>query len=162
VLHTTCTHQGRVDSRLLMVRSQTGNLTSDLSFIHNLCCRCFNGSYKANFDICTSRPFQRYKEHLKARCFDPYNWILSFQESWRTPKSPFRECECHLHTPSKWGCHMNVLSYLLNAICKSMIALINDIIMSHHGTNCEFIMCVFSWLLMNEVAKCIPKPSQAT
>jgi hypothetical protein len=40
--------------------------------------------------------FQRYKEHLKARCFDPYNRALSIRESWRIPKSTFWECECIL------------------------------------------------------------------
>jgi hypothetical protein len=104
VSHSTCTHRGRVDSRLLVVRSQTASLTLDPSFIHNLCCRCPNDSCKVIFDIYASRPFQRYKKHLKVRCFDPYNRALSFWESRRTPKSPFRECECHPHTPSKWGC----------------------------------------------------------
>ncbi len=103
--HFTCTHRGQVNSWLLVVRSQIVNLTPGLSFIHNLCCKCPNGSCKAIFDIFVSRTFQRYKEHLRARCFDPYNWTLSFWESRRTPKSPFRECECHPHTPSKWGCN---------------------------------------------------------
>ncbi len=31
--------------------------------------------------------------------------VLSFQESRKSPKSPFREFKCHLHTPSKWGCN---------------------------------------------------------
>jgi hypothetical protein len=104
VLHSTCTHWGRVDSQLLVVGSQTNNVTPSPSFAHNLCCRCLNGSFEANVDIYASRPFQRYKEHLKATCFDPCNQTLSFRESQRTPKSPFRECECHPHTPSKWGC----------------------------------------------------------
>jgi hypothetical protein len=59
---------------------------------------------RGHFHIYASRHFQRYKEHLKARGFDPYNRALSFWESQRTPKSPFRECECRPHTPSKWGC----------------------------------------------------------
>jgi hypothetical protein len=104
VLHSTCTHRGWVDSRLLMVESQTASLTPDLSFIYNLCCRYSNGSCKAIFDICTSRPFQRYKEHVKARCFGPWNRTVKFWKSWRTLKSPFWECECHPHTLSKWGC----------------------------------------------------------
>ncbi len=104
VSHSACTHRGRVDSRLLVVGSQIVNLTPGLSFVHNLCCRCPNGPCEAIFDIYASRPFQRYKEHLKARCFDPYNRVLNFWESYRTPKSPFRECECHPDTPSKWGC----------------------------------------------------------
>ncbi len=35
-------HQGRVDSWLLVVGSQTANLTFGPSFAHNLCCRCPN------------------------------------------------------------------------------------------------------------------------
>jgi hypothetical protein len=71
VLHSTCTHRDRVDSWLLVVGSQTANLTPDLSFSHNLCWRCPIGSCKAILDIYTLRPFQQYKEHLNARCFDP-------------------------------------------------------------------------------------------
>jgi hypothetical protein len=98
VSHSTCTHRGRVDSWLLVVRSQTASLTPGPSFDHNLCCRCPNGSCKAIFDIYTSRPFQQYKEHLKARCFDPWNRALKFRESRRTPSSHFWECEFHPHT----------------------------------------------------------------
>ncbi len=104
VLHSTYTHRDRVDSRLLVVGSQIANLTPGPSFNHNLCCRCPNGSCEAISDIYTSRPFQRYKEHLHARCFDPWNCVLNFQESRRTPKSHFRECEWQPHTSSKWGC----------------------------------------------------------
>jgi hypothetical protein len=89
VSHSTCTHRGRVDSWLLMVGSQTANLIFVPSFDHNLCCRCPNDSCEVILDIYTSRPFQRYKEHLKARCFDPCNRTLSFWESRRTLKSHF-------------------------------------------------------------------------
>jgi hypothetical protein len=102
--HAVCRQGNQVDSWLLVVGSQIVSLTPDPSFAHNLCCRSPNGSCKAIFDIYASRTFQWYKKHLKARCFDPCNWVLTFQESQRTPKSPFRECECHPHTPSKWGC----------------------------------------------------------
>ncbi len=61
VLHSTCTHWGRVDSRHLVVENQTANLTLGPSFVHDLCHKCLNGSCKAFFDIYTSRPFQRYK-----------------------------------------------------------------------------------------------------
>jgi hypothetical protein len=47
VLHSTCTDWDRVDSRLLVVRNQTANLTPDPSFNHKLCCRCPNGSCEA-------------------------------------------------------------------------------------------------------------------
>jgi hypothetical protein len=71
VLHSTCTHQDRIDSRLLMVENQTISLTPGLSFDHNLCCECSNGSCKAILDIYTSIYFQRYKENLNTRYFDP-------------------------------------------------------------------------------------------
>jgi len=103
VSHSTCTHGDRVYSRLLVVGSQTDNLTPNPSFDHNSCCRCPNGSYEPILDIYTSRPFQRYKEHLKARCFDPWNCVLNFLESQRTPKSHFWECEWRPHTSLKVG-----------------------------------------------------------
>jgi hypothetical protein len=57
MLHFTCTHRNRVDSWLLVVESQTTSLIPGLSFDHNLCCRCPNGSCEAILDIYTSRPF---------------------------------------------------------------------------------------------------------
>jgi hypothetical protein len=48
----------RVDSRLLVVGSQTGNLTLGPSFTHNLRCRCPNDQCEAISDIYTSKPFQ--------------------------------------------------------------------------------------------------------
>ncbi len=98
VLHSTFTHQDRVDSWLLVVESQTTNLTPGLSFDHNLCYRYPNSSCEAILDIYTSRPFQRYKEHFNASCFDLCNQALSFQKSRRTPSSHFWECEFHPHT----------------------------------------------------------------
>ncbi len=93
VSHFTYTHRDQVDYRLLVVGYQTASLTPDPSFAYNLCCRCPNGSCEAILDIYTSRTFQRYKELLNARCFDPCNQALNFWESQRTPKSHFRECE---------------------------------------------------------------------
>jgi hypothetical protein len=43
MLRIGCTQRNRVDSWLLVVGSQTANLTPDLSFGHNLCFRCLNG-----------------------------------------------------------------------------------------------------------------------
>jgi hypothetical protein len=74
--HSFCTPRGRVDSRLFVVGSQIASLTPGLSFAHNLCYKCLNGPCKAIFDIYTSSPFQQYKEHIKKRCFDLYNWTL--------------------------------------------------------------------------------------
>ncbi len=62
VSHFTCTHRDRVDSRVLVVGSQTASLTPGPSFDHNLCYRCPNGSCKAILDIYTSRNFQWYKK----------------------------------------------------------------------------------------------------
>jgi hypothetical protein len=98
VPHSTYTHPGRVDSRLLMVGSQTASLTPGLSFCHNLCCRCPNDSCEPLFDIYISINFQWYKKCHNARCFDPCNRTLKFRESRWTPKFPFRECEFHPHT----------------------------------------------------------------
>ncbi len=107
MFHSTCTRRRRVDSRLLVVGSQTANLTPNLtpdpSFCHNLCCRYPNDQCEAIFDIYTSIDFQWYKKHLNAKCFDPCNRSLKFQESQRTPKSQFRECEFHPHISLKVG-----------------------------------------------------------
>jgi len=46
-----------VDSRLLVIGSQTGSLTPDLSFAHNLGCICPNGPCKVILGIYSSRPF---------------------------------------------------------------------------------------------------------
>ncbi len=111
VLHSTHTHRGWVNSRLLVVGSRTTNLIPDPSFCHNLCYRCPNGSCEVIFNIYTSIVFQWFKERLKARCFDPCNWTLKFQDSQRTPKSPFRECEGHLHTLPKVGLRQRTWIY---------------------------------------------------
>jgi hypothetical protein len=47
-----------VDFRILVVGSQTANLTPGPSFAHNLGYRCPNGQCEAIFDIYVSRPFQ--------------------------------------------------------------------------------------------------------
>jgi hypothetical protein len=103
VSHSICAHRGRVDSWLFVVGSQTASSTPSLSFEHNLCCRCSNGSCDAIFDIYTLRPFQHYKEHLKARCFSLCCRALKLRESRRTPSSHFWECESHPHTCPKVG-----------------------------------------------------------
>jgi len=81
-----------VDSRLLVVGSQTVSLTPDPSFAHNLGCRCPNGQCETIFDIYASRPFQWHQEHLNARCFGPYCRALNIRESRRTPSPQLWEC----------------------------------------------------------------------
>jgi hypothetical protein len=56
--HSRRARREQVDSRLLVVGSQTVSLTPGPSFAHNLGCRCPNGQCEAIFDIYVSRPFQ--------------------------------------------------------------------------------------------------------
>jgi hypothetical protein len=58
VSHSRSACREQVDSRLLVVGSQTANLTPGPSFAHNLGCRCPNGKWETIFDINVSRPFQ--------------------------------------------------------------------------------------------------------
>ncbi len=74
-----------IDSRLLVVGSQTGSLTPDPSFAHNLGFKCPNCQCEGIFVICASRPFQRHQEHPNARCFAPCCRALNIRESRRTP-----------------------------------------------------------------------------
>jgi hypothetical protein len=83
--HSSRQRREEVDSRLLVVESQTANLTPSPSFAHNLGCRCPNGQCEAIFDIYVSRPFQRHQEHPNARCFGPCCRALNIRESRRTP-----------------------------------------------------------------------------
>jgi hypothetical protein len=103
ILHSSCRRRNWVDSWLLVVGSQIDNLTPDPSFVHNLGCRCPNGSCEVILDIYTSSPFQRYKKHLQARCFSFCCWTLKLWESRRTPNSHFWECESPPHTCLKVG-----------------------------------------------------------
>ncbi len=141
VLQSICTHWDRVDSQIFVAGSQTAS-----SFDHNLCCRCLNGSCEAIFDIYTSRPFQWYKEHLKARCFDLCNWTLKLRESQRTPSSHFWECESHPHTCLKVGLRHCSSWFLINKfffwgyppthfLCVSGILLIGKVIQWWHHPN---------------------------
>jgi len=81
-----------VDSRLLVVGSQTTSLTPDPSFAHNLGDRCPNGQCEAIFDIYASRPFQWHQENFNARCFGPCYRTLNIWESQRTPSPQLWEC----------------------------------------------------------------------
>jgi hypothetical protein len=78
-------YQKEVDSRLLVVGSQTASLTPSPSFAHNLGCRCPNCQCEGIFDIYVSRPFQWHQEHSNARCFPPFCRALNIWESRRTP-----------------------------------------------------------------------------
>jgi hypothetical protein len=83
--HATYTQGNRVDSRLLVVASQTTNLTPILSFGHNLCFRCPNGSCEPILNIYVSLVFQWYKKIFDAMGFDPCNYSMKIWESIGTP-----------------------------------------------------------------------------
>jgi hypothetical protein len=115
ILHSQFRGWEEVDSRLLVVGSQTANLTSGPSFAHNLGYRCPNGQFEAIFDIYASRPFQWHQEHLNARCCGPCCRSLNIRESQKTPSPQLWECWAspphlakvglrHLKWPNRW-CH---------------------------------------------------------
>ncbi len=81
MLHTSCTRGNRVDSQLLLVGSQSANLTPNFSFDYNLCFRCPNGLCEPILDIHVSISFQWYKKPFKPMGFDPCNCILKIRES---------------------------------------------------------------------------------
>jgi hypothetical protein len=70
---------------LLVVTSQISNLTLDLSFGHNLCFKCPNGSHKTILNIYVPRAFQWYKEIFNPMGFGPFNFSLKIQKSTNTP-----------------------------------------------------------------------------
>jgi hypothetical protein len=74
--HVACTQGNRVDSWLLMIKSQTVNLIPNLSFGHNFCFRCPNEWCEPTHDIYTSIGFRWYKGLFKAMGFEPCNRVL--------------------------------------------------------------------------------------
>jgi hypothetical protein len=74
-----------VDSRLLVVGSQTASLTPGPSFAHNLRFKCPNEKCEPILDIYVSRALQRYQKHNNPLRFDPSTRTLKFRESTRTP-----------------------------------------------------------------------------
>jgi hypothetical protein len=96
ISHATCTKGNQGDSQLLMVRSQIANLTPSLSFGHNLCFKCPNGSCKPVLDIYVSIAFQWYEELFEPLCFDPCNhfWTFGSPPGLQLPTWEFTlECE---------------------------------------------------------------------
>jgi hypothetical protein len=89
VSHSQFEGREEVDSRLLVVGSQTASLTPGPSFAHNLGWRCPNDQWEAIFYIYASRSFQWHQEHLNARFFGPCCRTLNIRESRRTPNPHF-------------------------------------------------------------------------
>jgi len=102
VLHSLCTHQGRVDSWLLMVESQTTSLTPGPSFCHNLCCRCPNGSCKTIFDIYTSINFNDMKKSSMQGVLTPAIELWSFKSPGGLPSPHFGSVNVILTLYQKW------------------------------------------------------------
>jgi hypothetical protein len=92
MLHYQFGGREEVDSRLLVIGSQTASLTLGPSFAHNLGDRCPNGQCEAIFDIYASRPFQWHQENFNARCFGPCCRALNNRESRRTPNPQLWKC----------------------------------------------------------------------
>jgi hypothetical protein len=118
MLHTTYTQGNRSNSQLSMAKSQIGNLTPDLSFGHNLCLKCLDGSREPILDIYIPRAFQWYKN-------SSIQWVMTLEIFlWRF-KSPSRlqlpkweliwECEGSFpHTLlHSWEHEMWLLGFLL-------------------------------------------------
>jgi hypothetical protein len=120
ISHSPSARREQVDSRLLVVGSQTVSLTPGPSFAHNLSYRCPNDQCEAILNIYASRPFQRHQEHLNARCFGPCCWTLKIRESPRTPSPQLWECEFHPHTWPKWGCDNLGMVFQRNRDIKSI------------------------------------------
>jgi hypothetical protein len=79
--HAAYTQGNWVDSWLLVVGSQIANLTSGLSFDHNLCFRCPNGKCEPILVIYASIAFQWYKKNFEAMSFDLCNHVLKIRKS---------------------------------------------------------------------------------
>jgi hypothetical protein len=99
MLHITCTQGNWVDSWLLMVKRQIANLIPDLSFDHNLCFKCLNGSCKPILDIYVSITFQWYKKNFNPMGLDPCIRPLKIRES------------IEILTP-KMGVHLGVWGFI--------------------------------------------------
>jgi hypothetical protein len=74
--HVTYTLGNWVYSWLLVVWSQTG-----ISFDHNLCFKCPNGSYEPILNIYVSIAFKWYEELFEPMGFDPCNCSMKIWES---------------------------------------------------------------------------------
>ncbi len=94
MLHIAYTWRNLVDFRLLVVRSQTINLTFGISFDHNLCFKCPNEPCEPILNIWFLIVFQWYKELFKPLDFDPWNCTLKIWES---------ICDSNSHNGSSLG-----------------------------------------------------------
>jgi len=99
IWHVTYTQGNQGESWLLVVESQIGNFTPDLSFGHNLCFKCPNGSCEPILDIYVSRTLWWYKKIFNPMNFVPCNHPLKIRKFIGTP------------TP-KVGVHLGVWGFI--------------------------------------------------
>jgi hypothetical protein len=110
--YTTWTQGNRVDTRLLVLRSQIANLTPGLSFGHNLCFNYSNDSSKPILNIYVSIAFQWYTKLLNPLGLDPCDRPLKIQESTGTLTPNMR---VHLGVWGFFPSHFFALSGAWNA-----------------------------------------------
>jgi hypothetical protein len=96
--HATYTSVNHGNSRLVVIRSQIGSLTINLSFGHNLCFKYSNGSCEPILDIYVSKAFQWHNERFNPMNFNPWNLPLKIRESIET-------------STSKVGAHLRVCGF---------------------------------------------------
>jgi hypothetical protein len=109
-LHSQFGGRKEVDSRLLVVGSQTASLTLGPSFAHNLSYRCSNDQCEAIFYIYASRTFQWHQWHQELQ-------ILTFSKCWASPphlaKVGLRHISSHFPTlPKAWNVTPRLPSWL--------------------------------------------------
>jgi hypothetical protein len=110
--HNTFTQVNQGNSRILVVGSQIGNLTSSLSFGHNLCFKYPNGSCGHILNIYIPRAFQLYNELFNHMRFDPlqlpYEGLGVHQQSNSQSGSSFGSVGVHCltlsYTPGSMKC----------------------------------------------------------
>jgi hypothetical protein len=105
ISHATWTQGNQVNFWLLVVGSQTTNLTIGPSFGHKLYFRCPNGSYEPILDIYVSISFQWYNFFFNPFGFDPCNCSLNIRES---TGSPTPKVDAPLGV---WGFHSLTLAF---------------------------------------------------
>jgi hypothetical protein len=160
VLHSPRARWGRIDSRLLVVGSQTASLTPGPSFAHNLSCKCPNDQFEAIFDIYASRPFQWHQEHPNVRCFGPCCRTLNIRESRRTQSPQLWECWASPPHLAKVGLRQKDYEYLLiffhffiwkNFKMKSFATLLKI----HIVALIDHMFCVNHYWINMKISKCI-------
>jgi hypothetical protein len=146
--HATCTQGNWVDSWLLVVKSQTVNLTPDPSFGHNLCFRYPNGSCEPILDIYVSISFQWYKKIFNPLSFDPCNCSLNIRESFCTPT-------LKVETPlGVWGFipshFLSFPSFFSWPTTLQALALVASPRLGLRQYSCS-ISCIYLWLVVHYV-----------